>query len=103
SVSAIFMQVASAVSIPLPTVEVVYFSNFTQQRWVSAGTSVLGSDTVVTGFAPPGSLDDFVVGTSTGGSAVYARVYTCTLSPSGSFSILHDLLGLQITVDIFNP
>jgi len=103
SVSAIFMQVASAVSIPLPTVEVVYFYNFTQQRWVSAGTSVLGSDAVVTGFAPPGSLDDYVVGTSTGGSAVYARVYTCTLSPSGAFSILHDLLGLQITVDIFNP
>ena len=103
AVSGIVLQTASAVSIAAPTVEVVYFYNFTQSRWVSAGTTVLGIDPALQPFIPVGSLDDYVVGTATGGSSVYARVYTCTLTPSGTFSILHDLLGLQVTVDIFNP
>ena len=103
AVSGIILQTASAVSIAVPTVEVVYFYNFTQSRWVTAGTTVLGIDPALQPFAPVGSLDDYIVGTASGGSSVYARVYTCTLTPSGTFSILHDLLGLQITVDIFNP
>ena len=103
SVSAVLLRTASSVSIAVPTVEVVYFYNFTQSRWVTAGTTILGSAVAQNAFGPVGSLDDYIVGTATGGSSVYARVYTCTLTPSGTFSILHDLLGLDITVDIFNP
>jgi hypothetical protein len=33
---------------------------------------------------------------------VYARVYTCGLGNS-AYTILHDQLSLEVTVDIFGP
>jgi hypothetical protein len=84
--------------------EIVYFYNFTQQRWVSGGNVVLGAapPAAATRFFPPGDLANFVTGTPNGGSRVYARVYTCGLGNS-AYTILHDQLSLEVTVDIFGP
>lgn len=103
-VSAIGLLGASFVSWNTPTMEIVYFYNFTQQRWVSGGNVVLGAapPAEATRFFPPGDLANFVTGTPNGGSRVYARVYTCGLGNT-AYTILHDQLSLEVTVDIFGP
>ena len=101
-VTAAGLRAASRASWNLPVVEIVYFYNFPQQRWIAAGSAVLAGGAAGGGtFSPPGVLQDYIVGNSSGGTDIYARVYTCGLSPT-AYSILHDLLQLQMVIDIFD-
>jgi hypothetical protein len=69
---------------------------------MAAGSSSLSPVGGGGAFTIPGNIDDYILANSTGGSTAYARVYTCGLTSSG-YSVLHDLLGFAIAVDIFNP
>jgi hypothetical protein len=90
------------VSWNLPVLEVVYFYNHRLNRWMASGSSSLSPVGGGGAFTIPGSINDYILSNSTGGSTAYARVYTCGLTNSG-YSVLHDLLGFAIAVDIFNP
>jgi hypothetical protein len=71
-------------------------------RWMAAGSASLSTVGGGGAFTIPGNITDYILSNSTGGSTAYARVYTCGLTNSG-YSVLHDLLGFAIGVDIFNP
>ena len=102
NVTSIGLATNSSVSYNLPVVEVVYFYNHRLNRWMASGSSSLSPLGVPGTFTIPGSINDYILSTSTGGSQAYARVYTCGLTNSG-YSVLHDLLAFAIAVDIFNP
>jgi hypothetical protein len=102
NVTSIGLATNSSVSYNLPVVEVVYFYNHRMNRWMAAGSATLSPVGVPNAFTIPGSISDYILSNSTGGSTAYARVYTCGLTNSG-YSVLHDLLGFAIAVDIFNP
>lgn len=101
-VTAAGLAAQSRASWNLPVVEIVYFYNFPQKRWIAAGSAILSGGANAGGtFTPPGILQDYIIGNSSGGTDIYARVYTCGLS-STSYSVLHDLLNLQMAIDIFD-
>jgi hypothetical protein len=102
NVTSIGLATSSSVSWNLPVLEVVYFYNHRLNRWMAAGSSSLSPVGGGGAFTIPGSISDYILSNSTGGSQAYARVYTCGLTNSG-YSVLHDLLGFAIGVDIFNP
>ena len=102
SVTSIALATNSSVSYNLSVVEVVYFYNHRMNRWMAAGSATLSPVGGGGTFTIPGSINDYILSNSTGGSTAYARVYTCGLTNSG-YSVLHDLLGFAIAVDIFNP
>ena len=102
NVTSIGLATSSSVSWNLPVLEVVYFYNHRLNRWMAAGSSSLSPVGGGGAFTIPGNIDDYILANSTGGSTAYARVYTCGLTSSG-YSVLHDLLGFAIAVDIFNP
>ena len=102
NVTSIGLATSSSVSWNLPVLEVVYFYNHRLNRWMAAGSSSLSPVGGGGAFTIPGDIDDYILANSTGGSTAYARVYTCGLTSSG-YSVLHDLLGFAIAVDIFNP
>jgi hypothetical protein len=102
SVTSISLLTRSRVSYNLPVVEVVYFYNHRMNRWMAAGSTTLSAADSNREFQIPGSINDYILSNSTGGSQAYARVYTCGLTNSG-YSVLHDFLGFAIAVDIFNP
>ena len=102
NVTSIGLATSSSVSWNLPVLEVVYFYNHRLNRWMAAGSSSLSPVGGGGAFTIPGSISDYILSNSTGGSQAYARVYTCGLTSSG-YSVLHDLLGFAIGVDIFNP
>jgi hypothetical protein len=102
NVTSIGLATNSSVSYNLPVVEVVYFYNHRMNRWLAAGSTTLSPAGGGGTFTIPGSINDYILSTSTGGSQAYARVYTCGLTNSG-YSVLHDLMGFAIAVDIFNP
>jgi hypothetical protein len=91
-------------SISTPVIQLVYFYNFTQQRWVSAGsaflTPALPAPTTV--FQPVGNIVDYATGAAGGGSTIYARSYTVGFT-SNSYSVIYDQLLLGVEEDIFNP
>jgi hypothetical protein len=102
NVTSIGLATSSSVSWNLPVLEVVYFYNHRLNRWMASGSSSLSPAGGGGAFTIPGNIDDYILSNSTGGSQAYARVYTCGLTSSG-YSVLHDLLGFAIAVDIFNP
>ena len=102
NVTSIGLATSSSVSWNLPVLEVVYFYNHRMNRWMAAGSASLSPVGGGGAFTIPGSINDYILSNSTGGSTAYARVYTCGLTNSG-YSVLHDLLGFAIAVDIFNP
>lgn len=102
NVTSIGLATSSSVSWNLPVLEVVYFYNHRMNRWMAAGSATLSPAGGGGAFTIPGSISDYILSNSTGGSQAYARVYTCGLTSSG-YSVLHDLLGFAIGVDIFNP
>jgi hypothetical protein len=102
NVTSIGLATSSSVSWNLPVLEVVYFYNHRLNRWMASGSSSLSPVGGGGAFTIPGSINDYILSNSTGGSTAYARVYTCGLTNSG-YSVLHDLLGFAIAVDIFNP
>lgn len=102
NVTTIGLATNSSVSWNMPVLEVVYFYNHRLNRWMAAGSASLSPVGGGGAFTIPGSVNDYILSTSTGGSTAYARVYTCGLTSSG-YSVLHDLLGFVIAVDIFNP
>jgi len=102
NVTSIGLATSSSVSWNLPVLEVVYFYNHRLNRWMAAGSSSLSPVGGGGAFTIPGSISDYILSNSTGGSQAYARVYTCGLTNSG-YSVLHDLLAFAIGVDIFNP
>lgn len=102
NVTSIGLATNSSVSWNLPVLEVVYFYNHRMNRWMAAGSASLSPVGGGGAFTIPGDIDDYILANSTGGSQAYARVYTCGLTSSG-YSVLHDLLGFAIAVDIFNP
>jgi hypothetical protein len=102
NVTSIGLATNSSVSWNLPVVEVVYFYNHRLNRWMAAGSSSLSPAGGGGAFTIPGSISDYILSNSTGGSQAYARVYTCGLTNSG-YSVLHDFLAFAIGVDIFNP
>lgn len=102
NVTSIGLATSSSVSWNLPVLEVVYFYNHRLNRWMAAGSSSLSPVGGGGAFTIPGSISDYILSNSTGGSQAYARVYTCGLTSSG-YSVLHDLLAFAIGVDIFNP
>ena len=102
NVTSIGLATNSSVSWNLPVVEVVYFYNHRMNRWMAAGSATLSPAGGGGAFTIPGSINDYILSNSTGGSQAYARVYTCGLTNSG-YSVLHDLLAFAIGVDIFNP
>jgi hypothetical protein len=102
NVTSIGLATNSSVSYNLPVVEVVYFYNHRMNRWMAAGSATLSPAGGGGTFTIPGTINDYILSNSTGGSQAYARVYTCGLTNSG-YSVLHDLLAFAIAVDIFNP
>jgi len=102
NVTSIGLATSSSVSWNLPVLEVVYFYNHRLNRWMAAGSSSLSPVGGGGAFTIPGSISDYILSNSTGGSQAYARVYTCGLTNSG-YSVLHDFLAFAIGVDIFNP
>ncbi len=102
NVTSIGLATNSSVSWNLPVVEVVYFYNHRMNRWMAAGSASLSPAGGGGAFTIPGSISDYILSNSTGGSQAYARVYTCGLTNSG-YSVLHDFLAFAIGVDIFNP
>jgi hypothetical protein len=102
NVTSIGLVSNSSVSWNLPVLEVVYFYNHRLNRWMAAGSASLSTVGGGGAFTIPGNITDYILSNSTGGSTAYARVYTCGLTSSG-YSVLHDLLGFAIGVDIFNP
>lgn len=91
-------------SISTPVIQLVYFYNFTQQRWVSAGSAFLtpGLPAPTTIFQPVGNIVDYATGAAGGGSTIYARSYTVGFT-SNSYSVIYDQLLLGVEEDIFNP
>jgi len=91
-------------SFSTPIIQLVYFYNFTQQRWVSAGSAFLtpAVPAPTTIFQPVGNIVDYATGTAGGGSTVYARSYTVGFT-SNSYSVIYDQLLLGVEEDIFNP
>lgn len=102
NVTSIGLASNSSVSYNLPVIEVVYFYNHRMRRWMASGSASLSPAGGGGAFTIPGSVNDYILSNSTGGSTAYARVYTCGLTNSG-YSVLHDLLAFAIAVDIFNP
>ena len=102
NVTSIGLATSSSVSWNLPVLEVVYFYNHRLNRWMASGSSSLSPVGGGGAFTIPGSISDYILSNSTGGSQAYARVYTCGLTNSG-YSVLHDFLAFAIGVDIFNP
>ena len=102
NVTSIGLATNSSVSWNLPVLEVVYFYNHRLNRWMASGSSSLSPVGGGGAFTIPGSISDYILSNSTGGSQAYARVYTCGLTNSG-YSVLHDFLAFAIGVDIFNP
>ena len=99
------LRCESRLSIPASAYALVYFYNFSQQRWTATALTFLGAaaDTVYVAAPFTGAnLGDYAVETGSGGSTVYARIYTCALTP-GANSVLHDQLFLDIIEDIFSP
>ena len=98
----ISLATLSRTSWSLPVVEVIYFYNWKQRRWTGAGSITISQAGTPGGFIVPGNPQDYAIANSSGGTTVYARVYTCGLGSTG-YSVLHDLLRLAVDVDIFNP
>jgi hypothetical protein len=76
-----------------------------QKRWIAAGYTILGVAITGTNYTTaagqfPGDYKDFLRRTSSGGTEVYARIYTCALG-GGTYSVLHDQLDMRILVDFF--
>ena len=99
------LTTGSRVSWGLPVIEVVYFYNMVQKRWVAAGYTSLGVAVGGGNYSTaagqfPGDYKDFLRRTSSGGTEIYARIYTCALA-AGSYSVLHDQLDMRILVDFF--
>jgi hypothetical protein len=99
------LTTGSRVSWGLPVIEVVYFYNMVQKRWVAAGYTSLGVAVGGGNYSTaagqfPGDYKDFLRQTSSGGTEIYARIYTCALA-AGSYSVLHDQLDMRILVDFF--
>jgi hypothetical protein len=94
------LQVRSRTSVPAPVYELVYFYNFTLQRWQSAGAVFL-SATALGGLiaVPAGDLTQFAVANSSGGSTLYGRVYTVGFT-QGVYSVLHDRVDLDVGENI---
>ena len=94
------LQVRSRTSVPAPVYELVYFYNFTLQRWQSAGAVFL-SATALSGLisVPAGDLTQFAVANSSGGSTLYGRVYTVGFT-QGVYSVLHDRVDLDVGENI---
>ncbi len=101
NVSFVAMSTWSKINVGVPVAEVIYFYNRKQNRWKAAGTTYLSSAYSGITLSPPGDARDYAI-VNGAGSTMYARVYTCGLA-SGQYQILHDLLSLQVNVDIFDP
>jgi hypothetical protein len=101
--SVVGMQVTSRVSVPTPVYELVYFYNFSLQRWQSAGSEFIDSF-ALTGLVstPQGDLVNFALGNSAGGSTLYGRVYTVGFT-QGAYSMLHDRVDLDVAENILVP
>ncbi len=96
------LQAQSRVSWNLPVLQIIYFYNLVQQRWQPAGYAALTNQIGGGNYAPIGDIRDFLQLTPTGGSRIYARVYTCGLTTQ-AYTVLHDQLNFTLDVDIFNP
>jgi hypothetical protein len=104
-VTGISVDAFSKTSWNLPVIEVFYVYNWKQRRWQGIGnTSLTQAGTAVT-FSVPGAAQDYAISSSSGGSTIYARVYTCGLgSNTNGYTVLHDLLRLRPNIDgVFNP
>ena len=106
SISTMNLRSVSRVSTALPVVQLVYFYNFDQQRWVIAGSQVLSSayPAAPVAYDPAvfGPLGNFLIAGPGNTSTIYARIYTCGLG-QGGYSVLHDLALFFPEIDIFNP
>ena len=102
AVTNISLTTFSQTSWSLPVVEVIYFYNWKQRRWTGAGSATVAQTGTGGVFQVPGNPQDYAIANSSGGTSVYARVYTCGLGSTG-YTVLHDLLRLEGQVDIFNP
>jgi hypothetical protein len=104
-VTGISVDAFSKTSWNLPVIGVFYVYNWKQRRWQGIGnTSLTQAGTAVT-FSVPGAAQDYAISSSSGGSTIYARVYTCGLgSNTNGYTVLHDLLRLRPNIDgVFNP
>jgi hypothetical protein len=101
-VTNISLTTFSQTSWSLPVVEIIYFYNWKQRRWTGAGSTTVAQNGTAGAFVVPGNPQDYAIANSSGGTSIYARVYTCGLGSTG-YTVLHDLLRLEGQVDIFNP
>ena len=103
SISQVALQTASRVSWPQPVFQIVYFYNFSQNRWVPSGYRSLAAALTAGTYQPAGLVEEFLRPNPSGsGTQIYARVYTCALT-GDTYSVLHDQLNFILDVDIFNP
>ena len=104
-VTGVRLETFSRTSWNLPVIEVVYFYNWKQRRWQGAGNLSLNQIGAGTTFRITGPAQDYAIANSSGGSSIYARVYTCGLGSNNSgYTVLHDLLALRVDIDdVFNP
>jgi hypothetical protein len=103
SISQVALQTASRVSWPQPVFQIVYFYNFSQNRWVPSGYRSLAAALTAGTYQPAGLVEEFLRPNPSGsGTQIYARVYTCALT-GDTYSVLHDQLNFILNVDIFNP
>ena len=101
SVTGMGLATSSAVSWNTPVIEVVYFYNINQKRWVAAGSTFLTGTQAQVTFQPIGALNNYTITSPSGGTVCYARVYTCGFGTSG-YNVLHDLLDLNMAINIFD-
>ena len=100
-ITAFALQTRSRVSWNLPVIQITYFYNFTQNRWVPSGYVALSAAYGGGTYAPIGDPRDFMRPSTGNGSQIFARVYTCGLTGAG-YTVLHDQLNFLIDVDIFD-
>jgi hypothetical protein len=106
------LDALSRTSWSLPTARICYFYNFALSRWQAMGYQLVtnafpvdpdggggpetGGDKFYSSNAGP--LDDFLIGTSSGGAQAWARVYTCGFG-NVSYTVFHDVLDFTLCIE----
>lgn len=101
-VNTLAVNTLGAITANVPVVQIIYMYNHNQNRWKSCGWGSLSPAFAQNGGIPPGDVRDYVRAGSTGGSVIYARVYTCGLAV-GPYTVYHDLITIAVNVDLQNP